>query len=365
MQKSLGEVFGHAKVERNFCESADLVLPRCCVGVEVELENMHGYSVVSNLWTTKNEGSLRRGGLEYIFSEPLFGADVITALDVLEKELTPLSPSIDENCSVHVHIDVRDMAAEDINKLILLYVIYEQSLYRYASPERENNVFCLSFNRSQQLLAPLGSIIDSITHGRTGTLVDTIRRMPRYCGLNLNAIQLFGSVEFRSHRATYKKDEILKWINILMCLKRAATDPSFNIRPYLTIKSLGIEHATTVIFGEHASSILSSELEDEINTGMALARRITNKKLLNEVITKMDIPKVKEPAEASSTEELIEDMYRYRPSPVPPMEPTNAHGMPSAAMSAAQVEDIRRIRANGPLFRVTQAPRVTTDSEDS
>lgn len=293
MPRKVAERLGHKIQSKKYIPSDKLVLPTCNVGVEVELENMRGYRMECPLWDTKTEGSLRRGGLEYVFTSPLFGEDLITALNSLERELTEWrhTPVIDDNCSLHVHLDARDMDGEQLVKMLLLYIVYEQALYRHAAPDRENNIFCLSVNRINGNYETFASTISSILNEEeTYSLMSSIDSLPRYCGLNLQALRRFGSLEFRSHRATYNKEEILTWINILMCLKAAAMSDDFDLRSYLAVKAMGHERATARIFGGYAKFITSRHLRSDVNTGLRIARNIMNYRDINNAIMEISIP---------------------------------------------------------------------------
>lgn len=273
---NIAEAYSLPQDARRFLPSDELVLPTCYVGVEAELERTRGKQI-SGLWLTKADGSLHDDGLEYVFSYPLYGQDIVDALHILEQEFSANPPSVGVDTSLHVHVDVRDLTSEQLGKMILLYIIYEQVLFNYCAPEREDNVFCLSVERQKSLLSMYNQLYSALLRGETGGMRLGTGQMPRYMGMNVSSINKFGTLEFRGHRGEWRAAPILRWINILLCLKRAAMDDSIPTeRPYVAIKNRGVTAFTQDVFGQYYEAINNDNMHEQIHTGMQLARTIVN-----------------------------------------------------------------------------------------
>src|SRR3972149_6708240 len=94
-------------------------------GIEVEAE---GIDIPRNskklpqfykdltFWSVKEDGSLRNGGKEFIFKQPLGGTDIVRALEQLEKKIKEhdINPDMTHRTSLHLHIDVRNMTIEEL-----------------------------------------------------------------------------------------------------------------------------------------------------------------------------------------------------------------------------------------------------------
>lgn len=273
---NIGSIFGNASDVRVYLESSDYVIPNCCVGVEAELERTEGRRL-EGLWETKTDGSLHDDGLEYCFSSPLFGKDINIALAELEECFTNTNVSTGEDTSLHVHIDVRDMLPEQLNRMFMLYVIFEQTLFNYCSKERESNIFCLSLDRAQAAIPSYANISTALLRSNTDDLVMLLRSMPRYAAMNVAAIHRFGSVEFRHHPGEWRAEPIKRWINILQSIKLAALNEQYDgQKPYLRVKEIGSHAFLREIFGEYAQYLDNEALHEQMFVGLQLARRIAN-----------------------------------------------------------------------------------------
>lgn len=273
--------FGHSKRTHTYKGSNALLLPKTRIGLELEVENAAGRSLETDYWATKLDGSLSERGREYVLSAPLFGKDLVVALDELEAHVEA-NPRIQatNDTSLHVHIDFRGIDAKTFTSFILLYYIFEKVLFKYAGPERKDNIFCLSLEDTEPDMGTLAGMLSAIAVDHTDMFSSCVNSFPRYRGMNLNSLARFGSIEFRGHGMTYKKQEILDWINLLFCLKKAAkrlsTTQFFN-KPYMYIKSEGLEIFTKDIFRKYTSLLNTYPgFYKDINSGVKLVRRLVN-----------------------------------------------------------------------------------------
>lgn len=182
------------------------------IGVEIEIEKAYP-GLYSPYWTVEKDGSLRNEGLEYKTLYPTKVGTLWTSLtawkdwiDGIRLEI-PDAYDSSERTSIHVHVDVRMMEEEDIQKLVAIYVFLEDTLFNYCGPNRKHNVFCTPINS-----LPL---VDWSPQ-------DLIKAWNKYSALNLNTIRTFGTVEFRGMAGTDNIHHIMTWTVMCALLVAAA-----------------------------------------------------------------------------------------------------------------------------------------------
>lgn len=195
------------------------------VGLEVEVENIINPTHIfptseGHVWRCTEDGSLRNNGIEYV-SVPLSTEDVEWALVNLFKSFTGSSKwrgyEFSERTSIHVHMNVLDMSYEQLQTLLLAYILVEPILYSYVSGGRDKNIFCVPLKESPFFSLGLAKVIKSIDKG---TFNDFIRNgWSKYTGLNLMPIIKYGSIEFRHLVGTDNIPFILNWINLILGIK--------------------------------------------------------------------------------------------------------------------------------------------------
>ena len=129
----------------------DELVSSTLLGVEVEMEKAE--RLTTTYWDAKEDGSLRDGGVEYVFGAPYGGGDAIKALEELDKLVTEkMKPSMSERTSTHVHVDVRDLTRDQLTSFILLYMVFEQPLFKYCGDflYRIRLNFSTTFQNSRQ-----------------------------------------------------------------------------------------------------------------------------------------------------------------------------------------------------------------------
>lgn len=190
------------------------------VGIEIEVENMKKGVHLEAYWDVKNDGSLRNHGMEFV-SVPLQIKQVQLALDHVYTQMNAdNAPDFSNRTSVHIHVNCRDLTQDQIFNFVLLYAIFEKHFYQVAGTRRMNSIFCVPLFRTNQM----------------ETINDVIYRMnpnwQKYCGLNLlplfanNVTQGYGTIEFRHLYGTSSQQEILEWINDILCLRKFACEIS-------------------------------------------------------------------------------------------------------------------------------------------
>lgn len=214
------------------------------VGVELEYENivllrngnlyltayLESLDIPFHYWRAVEDGSLREG-TEFIFEGAMVGANITAALSsmqvFLDKYRRNNKPvSITERCSVHVHLDVRDLNEDQLNNLIMIYILVERVLFQHINPLRLKNNYCRPLSDSS-FKHTLHNMIKQ--KGSMHALCDVIRRdCDKYSALNVLPVTRFGSVEFRHHHGTSDMSKVKDWINVILALKVVSRDLSIN-----------------------------------------------------------------------------------------------------------------------------------------
>lgn len=275
-QKNLvSKRFGHRPDIRSSA-SDDQVVGTSLVGIEVELEGVHHPNRVAKFlerWQATRDGSLKNNGVEFIFAQPLGGVDIVHALNELENAINKIGedPVLSERTSVHVHVDIRDLTDEEYINLLILYMIFERSLFRVCGPDRADNTFCRAVCETYGLVMQIANM--NMDHEYIPMEIDRVHRR-KYMALNIGSTQTFGSVEFRGHRGEWRAEPLLKWVNLLLSLKEFSRQEIVWEQMLVNISSEGYEGFARRVFGEHTRTIQHPNLTYEIVEGVRDAQDI-------------------------------------------------------------------------------------------
>lgn len=210
----------HRSYVKPTIESHPLMLTNEMLGVEIELENVTT-SFQSRLWNQISDGSLRNNGREYVFRQPLGGADAFRALTEIGKHFHEIQPDPSWRCSTHVHLDVRDLTVEQLKKLLLVYVIYEEVLFKASGYNRYRNNFGPAYGFAQQQITILSKHWNK--EGRA-FVNNVLSEWSKYTSLNLLPIGRFGSVEFRISNPFTSTSDLLRLCNRILMVKKLAVE---------------------------------------------------------------------------------------------------------------------------------------------
>lgn len=241
----------------------DLNFPtKDAVGVEIEMEGVDREAeelLEDSLWIITEDGSLKNQGAEFIFSEPFAGDAITQALEEMRTYLGTKSGQkceATDRCSVHVHVDIRDLTPKQLYKYLLLYVLYEKQLYEVAGSNRAKNNNCLPVSTADTFMRAVNIFKDDQVS--IDRVHEAVRACGKYVGCNVKSITYGydlddrprGSVEFRMHRGTKDVDEIRYWITLLLRMKafaRSDFDPDEIAHQF---SALGPEKYTEQVFGD-------------------------------------------------------------------------------------------------------------------
>jgi hypothetical protein len=176
------------------------------LGIEVEVENYTTTDKsVSQVWTRKEDGSLRNDGVEWV-SAPLLASDIPAALfnllgQYLDKDQCCFSP----RTSIHVHANMQEWEPEQVAVLVSWYTVFEKLLYRFTGRGRANNIYCV----------PLMENPSTLRYLLTQEFIAAADRWTKYTGLNLLPLRNLGTVEFRHMHGTFDIKKVVTWIRLL------------------------------------------------------------------------------------------------------------------------------------------------------
>lgn len=274
---NVGDGCGMPVPKRLALEANDrLVLPTSCVGVEVEL---YYKPFFTNLWESVSDGSLRGvSGVEYRFTQPMFGTDIIKALDEIDEHANGLPDLFDTDCSTHIHIDVRDMNYEQLAAFIQYWVIFEMVFFRVFAPNRINNNFCVPVSKAHGQEVSLSNLYKALIVGGEHLIFST---SGRYSALNIQSILNTGSLEFRLFNGSCDKEELLLWINSLLCLKKQALEynGANHLRPYINLKGAALQPFMETVFQGNKDileSLWYTGVYKDVAVGIKIARTMAN-----------------------------------------------------------------------------------------
>jgi len=270
------------------------------VGVEIELENVKGFdtenSQLRDYWNVVRDGSLRDNGLEFVLSRPFAGEDLISALNTFDNIISQNGKKLrtTDRTSVHIHIDVRDMTYAQLLRFISLYTTFEEPLFKVADTgNRKSGIFSTSLDNAEGYLSLLGNegINPSSSSARAKMM-----NFSKYSACNIGAVQKYGSLEFRGHEGTYDTQRILKWINILLSLRKEAVDNDRDLESIFgDISNQGAEKVFKDIFGKFSDDMMYPDLEFDMFNGLRLAQDIIYSE---ELYGDIDIPKATKKGES-------------------------------------------------------------------
>ena len=270
---SVRDIFNHSESSRTYKPSSFFILPDCMIGVEFEYEDAITYGVspeVAEYYRTVADGSLRDGGVEFVFREPLFGEDIKKALTVMCTEAKKNGYTTGPRTSTHVHMDCRDLSGAELHKLAVLYSATERALFYFAGKGREPSNFCIPWFRSNTYFRYIALLKKDPLDPEK--IRDAYTNIQRYSALNWAALAEHGSLEFRHMGGTKDSQKVEDWINIIMCLKKAAKEwkrEGYDI--LLHVSKIGVHAFMREIFGDRLEG---HYVEQNIWTGVNEAQNL-------------------------------------------------------------------------------------------
>lgn len=223
----LKEVTGQSPI-LSFKEDGFWIIPDQFIGLEIEIENYSDDQLYkhekagSPFWERHNDGSLRNG-TEFVLSQAMMGTTLREAISYFFRTFTTYEAT--PRTSIHVHLNMRqeNETIEGLRNLIILYYMYEDAFFAIADNNRKWCSYCNPFEDSPPRI--LEVLVNEELN--SSTLAKELRssaatNQNRYYGLNLNALNKFGTIEFRHFPLVHDETRLVDWVNLIMELKLAA-----------------------------------------------------------------------------------------------------------------------------------------------
>ena len=299
----IGNLNGRGIEVRTFQPDPSLPLPNCSMGIEVEVENCSPRFreiVYDGIWTTVEERMLQNNGREFVFSQPLFGKDMVDAVQFLGNKIEEhreerMSYNFSHRTSVHVHIDVRDMEPGQLFSMMMYYIVFERLmfnwLYHQSGVDRSESPFCIPyFNSPDDYIGLFNNLFYLQKYDDPDIQMELFNRFARqgqrYSAVNFSSTYNLGTLEFRQMHGTSNPTEILTWVKMIQTLKLRGMEMP-NPEPDEMIQSIsahGPENFTRQFFGhELAEELLSVSDYRDIFQGIRRAQDMVHYFLMKEL----------------------------------------------------------------------------------
>jgi hypothetical protein len=205
-------------------------------GVEIEIEKTNGLNKIFApsgwLFGVKPDHSLRDNGLEYI-TTPLQIEQTVQSLQLFYSICNTLlperRPTFSWRTSIHVHVNVRELEFEQFLNFLLLYCLFEKSLFKYTSADRRNGNFTVPLIEDDALLRSIMDRVNSfLSRKPNGKYSDAkeisylIDRWDKYSALGCFRLRDLGTLEFRHLEGTYDFNKVVGWLLLIYKLYAAA-----------------------------------------------------------------------------------------------------------------------------------------------
>lgn len=189
-------------------------------GIEIELEQIRLASVPPSLWTYEGDGSLRNRGMEFKSIEPLPIATAKDSLIMLDDffERHGMEPEANDRCSVHIHMDVRDMSNNQIYNMLCNYSLIEPMFFAHVAEHRADSHFCVPYYHCRDTAR---AIMNAIKDHEPNEVSMQGRK---YMALNVLPMYRFGSVEWRHFPAVLPVKRVIPWLDLIDTIKTASLD---------------------------------------------------------------------------------------------------------------------------------------------
>jgi len=236
-------------------------------GIEIEIEGKHLVEVNSGGWLSVKDGSLRGESFEYVFDHPVDRVKVPKMLDFLVNKLKNSELNFSFRTSVHVHMNMLDCTHNDLLNTIYTYLLLEEPFLFYCGKERKGNRFCLRLQDAEGIMDTLQFLFKNEFKDLAGINRDSVR----YASINLEALNKYGSLEFRAMRGNLDKEVIDTWVEALYRVRTFAK----GIADPIEIYNLYIQNSPTdflkLVLGDISDKFLYPRAVKDMNKSFSLS----------------------------------------------------------------------------------------------
>lgn len=217
-------------------------------------------------WSTVMDGSLRNSGVEFV-SAPLSGDQVIPAIYAVWALKTDLNAwQASPRTGVHVHLNCAEHTREQLERLLLTYVVLEPTLMHYCGAAREENIFCIPYYRARgRWYRAIPRALreweraDSIEPSAIFNVAPLIGSGCKYSAFNLLPLCRYGTVELRMAPTWDTAGEMVMWAKICAQLREASF---LDISPVEYVCANGAASLAREVFSEDVYEELTARVGD-------------------------------------------------------------------------------------------------------
>lgn len=299
------------------------VLPTTLMGVELEVDadgatatRFHNTTPAS--WLREHDGSLS-AGYEYVLARPMAGRELSIAIQEMFTSDVAFHRTL--TGSTHIHMDMlgEEVTMDVLRTLVLLVYTLEPMIYHAGDYTREWCGYANSLKQSDDLL--LGSLFAEDSSDLFGNILRRGGALGRYYGLNLVALNDYGSVEFRYFPTATTADEMVRWVNLVQSFKKAAVE----IGTPATLKNIIAEESSFLeMLGKYFGDF--SE-EQKALRGWRSVSNMFNKAMVEAQASKLSVaPSFLRDAELNNVVRRFVGLPEYNPTTMPEAGVVHANG---------------------------------------
>lgn len=234
-------------------ESFERIISNRMVGLEIECYsdgwNYWDEGDIEGNWRAVHDGSISAYGdysraVEFVSKYPVNGDKLwydIAQITSYLNEDSDYPFSVNKSCGVHVHVDGRDLNHVGLKVAMLIGKSAQDIIYKMMPPSRDNSRWCRRIALSRQKILEIDSNEQFIESWYDAWNVNPSMEKyndSRYCGMNMHARIIHGSVEFRYHSGTTNFQKIINWVKLCT----AIVDRAYEIQEAKSMTDLTSYH---------------------------------------------------------------------------------------------------------------------------
>lgn len=178
---------------------------------DLEFKNEEEETIFFSRVGAKDDGSLSDGGVEFV-TNPSSNDETYTTIKTVCDVLKRNKFTVDRTCGLHIHLgekkgEVKRLTPINRHKIMILYGIYKDVMFRMVEGRRTGNSYCDS---SRYYLCP--ELFKSKGARNPEELFDEIVRT-RYSHINFESWVSHNTLEIRFHHGSVDFHEIKNWID--------------------------------------------------------------------------------------------------------------------------------------------------------
>lgn len=179
--------------------------------IEAEFKALPVLDVNERVWYVKQDGSLRKNGLEFVSKKPLTKEESYAALnELLDSQIFTKHYYTSPRTSTHIHVNAQNWSKTQLLNVLFAYYLFEAVFMKIAGRGRIGNLFCLTMREAPEISKAVKLVIQEDWKSLANKF-----DIYKYSALNLATLTKFGTIEFRAFKGTNDKRSILIWLNLI------------------------------------------------------------------------------------------------------------------------------------------------------